>query len=319
MLGRDLHGATVGIVGYGRIGQAVARRLEGFGCEVLSTSRRGGVPLDELLERSDFVTLHCPLTPATRGLIDDDALRRMKTTAYLVNTARGPVVDTEALTRALTANVIAGAALDVTDPEPLPGDHPLLGAPNLLVVPHIAVGHARDPRADGGHRRRQPPRGPGGRADAALRTLPQHLDDHPLRPAAVELAVEHLLPRAEVEAAVGDRHDHLVVDEQVLQAGVAVVLAAAVVAVVARVGQQLARHLVRRLLPARRRHLVEPLEHVLLQARLVVVDPDGRRDVHGATSASPSLIPASSTASCTSSVIRTNSRRRSVLKVRWIV
>ena len=138
MLGRDLHGATVGIVGYGRIGQAVARRLEGFGCEVLSASRRGGVPLDELLERSDFVTLHCPLTPATRGLIDDDALRRMKTTAYLVNTARGPVVDTEALTRALTANVIAGAALDVTDPEPLPGDHPLLGAPNLLVVPHIA-------------------------------------------------------------------------------------------------------------------------------------------------------------------------------------
>jgi glyoxylate reductase len=138
MLGRDLHGATVGIVGYGRIGKAVARRLEGFGCELLTTSRRGGVPLDELLERSDFVTLHCPLTPDTRGLIGDEALARMKPSAYLVNTARGPVVDTDALARALCTGEIAGAALDVTDPEPLPGDHPLLEAPNLLVVPHIA-------------------------------------------------------------------------------------------------------------------------------------------------------------------------------------
>jgi glyoxylate reductase len=138
MLGRDLHGATVGIVGYGRIGQAVGRRLQGFGCELLTTTRSGGVSLEELLERSDFVTLHCPLTPETRGLIDTDALRRMKPTAYLVNTARGPVVDTEALARALHAGELAGAALDVTDPEPLPGDHPLLEAPNLLVVPHIA-------------------------------------------------------------------------------------------------------------------------------------------------------------------------------------
>lgn len=138
MLGRDLHGATVGIVGYGRIGQAVGRRLEGFGCEILSTSRSGGVPLEELLERSDFVTLHCPLTPQTRGLVDDAALGRMKPEAYLVNTSRGPVVDTEALGHALHAGEIAGAALDVTDPEPLPGRHPLLDAPNLLVVPHIA-------------------------------------------------------------------------------------------------------------------------------------------------------------------------------------
>src|SRR5215217_846977 len=138
MLGRDLHGATVGIVGYGRIGQAVGRRLEGFGCELLTTSRSGGVPLDELLERSDFVTLHCPLTPETRGLIGDEALERMKPTAYLVNTARGPVVDTEELARALHRGEIAGAALDVTDPEPLPGDHPLLDTPNLLVVPHVA-------------------------------------------------------------------------------------------------------------------------------------------------------------------------------------
>lgn len=138
MLGRDLHGATVGIVGHGRIGQAVGRRLQGFGCELLTNSRSGGVALAELLERSDFVTLHCPLTPATRGLIGREALRRMKPTAYLVNTARGPVVDTGALARALHAGELAGAALDVTDPEPLPSDHPLLDAPNLLVVPHIA-------------------------------------------------------------------------------------------------------------------------------------------------------------------------------------
>ena len=137
MLGRDLHGATVGIVGYGRIGKAVGRRLEGFGCDVLTNTRADPASLHELLERSDFVTVHCPLTPQTRGLIGEDALRRMKPTAYLVNTARGPIVDTNALARALHAGELAGAALDVTDPEPLPGDHPLLEAPNLLVVPHI--------------------------------------------------------------------------------------------------------------------------------------------------------------------------------------
>ena len=135
MLGRDLHGATVGIVGYGRIGQAVGRRLEGFGCEILTSTR--SEDLANLLERSDFVTLHCPLTPETRGLIDEAALRRMKPTAYLVNTARGPIVDTDALARALHAGELAGAALDVTDPEPLPAGHPLLDAPNLLVVPHV--------------------------------------------------------------------------------------------------------------------------------------------------------------------------------------
>jgi glyoxylate reductase len=152
LLGHDLHGATVGIVGFGRIGQAVARRLEGFGCEILHTTgavregagsartgamRDRGLPLEELLERSDFVSVHAPLTPATRGLIGDEALGRMKPTAYLVNTARGPIVDSAALGRALHAGRIAGAALDVTDPEPLPGDHPLLGAPNLLVLPHL--------------------------------------------------------------------------------------------------------------------------------------------------------------------------------------
>jgi lactate dehydrogenase-like 2-hydroxyacid dehydrogenase len=137
LLGRDLHGSTVGIVGYGRIGRAVARRLEGFGCAVLHTSRSGGVALEELLERSDFVTLHVPLTPETRGLIGDEALARMKPTAYVVNTARGPIIDTGALARALERGRIAGVALDVTDPEPLPGGHPLLEAPNLLVLPHL--------------------------------------------------------------------------------------------------------------------------------------------------------------------------------------
>jgi len=137
LLGHDLHGATVGIVGFGRIGRAVGRRLEGFGCEILHTSSSGGVALGELLDRSDFVSVHSPLTAETRGLIGDEALARMKPTAYLVNTARGPIVDSEALGRALHAGRIAGAALDVTDPEPLPGGHPLLEAPNLLVLPHL--------------------------------------------------------------------------------------------------------------------------------------------------------------------------------------
>jgi len=137
LMGHDLHHSTVGVVGMGRIGRAVARRVEGFGAEAIYSGRREGVPLEELLERSDFVTLHCPLTPDTRGLIDARALARMKPTAYLVNTARGPIVDTAALIAALEKGEIAGAALDVTDPEPLPGGHPLLEAPNLLVLPHL--------------------------------------------------------------------------------------------------------------------------------------------------------------------------------------
>src|SRR5215218_5215631 len=142
-LGADLAGATLGIVGRGRIGDAVARRAEGFGMQVLASSRRSGVPLAELLERADFVSLHCPLTPATRHLIGTDALARMKPTAYLVNTARGGVVDQAALRLALIAGEIAGAALDVTDPEPLPADDPLLEAPNLLVVPHVGSATVR--------------------------------------------------------------------------------------------------------------------------------------------------------------------------------
>ena len=144
-LGADLAGATLGIVGWGRIGQAVARRGEGFGMHVIHSSRASGVPLEEVLERSDFVSLHVPLSPETRHLIDAGALALMRPTALLINTARGGVVDQDALREALHAGTIAGAALDVTDPEPLPPDHPLLDAPNLLVVPHVgsATVHTR--------------------------------------------------------------------------------------------------------------------------------------------------------------------------------
>lgn len=136
-LGDAVSGATLGIVGGGRIGTAVARRAAGFDMEVLISGRTGGVALDELLARADFVSLHCPLTAETRHLIDDAALAQMKRTAILVNTARGEIVDPVALARALHAGRIGGAALDVTDPEPLPVDDPLLQAPNLIVVPHI--------------------------------------------------------------------------------------------------------------------------------------------------------------------------------------
>jgi glyoxylate reductase len=150
-LGAAVYGATLGIIGMGRIGRAVARRAGGFDMEVLGYGgSEAGVPLDALLEQSDFVSLHCPLTPETYHLIDDAALSRMKPTAILVNTARGPIVDHDALRRALIAGEIAGAALDVTDPEPLPPDAPLLSAPNLIVAPHIgsATRVARERMAD---------------------------------------------------------------------------------------------------------------------------------------------------------------------------
>jgi glyoxylate reductase len=137
-LGVDVHGATLGIVGLGRIGRVVARRAEGFGMEVLHASRSAGLRLEEVLARSDFVSIHCPLTPETHGLIGARELALMKPTAVLVNTARGPIVDSGALAVALRAGEIAAAALDVTDPEPPPPGHPLLDAPNLTLVPHIA-------------------------------------------------------------------------------------------------------------------------------------------------------------------------------------
>jgi glyoxylate reductase len=150
LLGPDVHGATLGIIGFGRIGQAVARRAAGFGMTVLYSSRTQAsteveaaldasfVPLQTLLERADFVSLHVSLSAQTQHLINAQALARMKPSAILVNTARGPVVDTDALADALRRGVIAGAALDVTDPEPIPADHPLVGLPNCLIVPHIA-------------------------------------------------------------------------------------------------------------------------------------------------------------------------------------
>src|SRR4051794_9687354 len=140
LLGVDVHGATLGVVGYGRIGQAVARRAAGFDMEVLHT---GETDLDDLLRRSDFVSLHTPLTEDTRGLIGARELGLMQSHAVLINTARGEIVDTDALIEALHAGGIGGAAVDVTDPQPLPADHPLLDAPNLTVVPHIGSASTR--------------------------------------------------------------------------------------------------------------------------------------------------------------------------------
>jgi glyoxylate reductase len=149
-LGHDVYGATLGIIGMGRIGSAVAQRARGFDMNVIHTGREGGVTVAELLERSDFVSLHCPLTPETRHMIDGAALAQMKPTAILINTARGPIVDPAALTKALHDGTIGGAALDVTDPEPPDPEDPLLTAPNLIVVPHIgsATHTARERMAD---------------------------------------------------------------------------------------------------------------------------------------------------------------------------
>jgi glyoxylate reductase len=150
LLGPDVHGATIGIVGFGRIGQALARRAKGFGMEILYhdvqelppevTEPLGAtyLPLEELLPRSDFVSLHVNLSPVTRHLIKAETLAWMKPTAVLVNTSRGPVVDQAALADALRNGVIWAAALDVTDPEPIPMDDPLVGLDNCLIVPHIA-------------------------------------------------------------------------------------------------------------------------------------------------------------------------------------
>jgi glyoxylate reductase len=150
LLGQDVSGATLGIVGFGRIGRAVAKRARGFDMRVLyadpycsddETAREIGarcVNLDTLLCESDFVSIHTPLTEETVHLIDEAALAKMKPTAVLINTARGPVVDAGALYEALASRTIAYAALDVTDPEPLPVDSPLLSLENLVVTPHIA-------------------------------------------------------------------------------------------------------------------------------------------------------------------------------------
>ena len=148
MTGRDIHGSTVGLVGLGRIGSAFARMLGGFGCRILYTGPREKpeaarevgatfVPMDTLLEESDFVAVHCPLNDQTRSLFSAEAFRKMKPTAVLINTSRGGVIDQEALYDALVNGEIAAAGLDVTDPEPLPAEHPLVSLDNCVILPHI--------------------------------------------------------------------------------------------------------------------------------------------------------------------------------------
>lgn len=155
LLGKDLHGGTLGLVGFGRIGREMARRAIGFGMrtlyhdlsraepEVERSLNATHVPLDELLAEADFVSLHTVLSAETRHLIDAAALARMKPGAILINTSRGPVVDHDALVEALRSGHLFGAGLDVTDPEPLRADHPLVRLPNCLVVPHIASASER--------------------------------------------------------------------------------------------------------------------------------------------------------------------------------
>jgi lactate dehydrogenase-like 2-hydroxyacid dehydrogenase len=150
LLGRDVHHATLGLIGFGRIGKGMARRASGFDMRVLyhdpfiqddAAGKALGaqaVDLDTLYADSDFVSVHVPLMPETHHLIDAEALRKMKSTAILINSARGPVVDPDALYRALKDGDIAYAALDVTEPEPINVDSPLPSLPNCIVVPHIA-------------------------------------------------------------------------------------------------------------------------------------------------------------------------------------
>lgn len=145
--GREVHGATLGIIGMGRVGRVVARRAGGFDMKVLYHNRNPSPHAEELgasyrtleglLEEADFVVLSIPMSPETRHLIGASELERMKESAYLINIARGGVVDHDALVDALRRNLIAGAALDVTEPEPLPRDHPLLGLQNCIVLPHL--------------------------------------------------------------------------------------------------------------------------------------------------------------------------------------
>lgn len=148
LLGGDLNGATLGIIGLGRIGKAVARRASGFDMRIIAYSPRCTpedaatvnaqlVDLDTVLRQSDYVSLHVPLNAQTRHLINAETLAKMKSSAMLINTTRGGVVDQKALYQALADGIIAGAALDVTDPEPIPLDDPLLTLSNALIVPHI--------------------------------------------------------------------------------------------------------------------------------------------------------------------------------------
>ena len=145
LCGLDLEGARLGIIGLGRIGMAVKTRAEAFGMEVVHHSRSGGIPLDELLETSDVVSLHCPLTASTHHLMDAAALAKMKPGSLLINTARGPVVDEQALAEALRTRHLGGAGLDVFEAEPRV--HPgLLELPNVLLAPHLGSATVRTRR-----------------------------------------------------------------------------------------------------------------------------------------------------------------------------
>ncbi|MFQ5555311.1 MAG: 2-hydroxyacid dehydrogenase [Acidimicrobiia bacterium] len=153
LLGSDVHGSVLGIVGLGRIGAAVARRARGFGMTIVYTGRAPRpeaaelgarfLPLDELLPAADHVVVTAMLTAETRHLIDADAFAAMKPTATLVNVSRGGLVDTDALVAALRSGDIEAAALDVTDPEPLPADHELVGLGNCIVLPHLGSSSAQ--------------------------------------------------------------------------------------------------------------------------------------------------------------------------------
>ncbi len=155
--GKDVGGATLGIIGLGAIGQAVARRATGFGMEVLAWNRSPkevpgvrSVALDELLESSDFVSVHVALTDDTRNLLDRENIARMKSGAVLVNTARGGIVDEQALAEALISGHLYAAGIDVFEREPVPADNPLLPLSNVVVAPHIgsATEHTRARMAD---------------------------------------------------------------------------------------------------------------------------------------------------------------------------
>src|SRR5262249_46575538 len=143
---RRIEGQTLGLIGCGRIGSRLARKALGLGMLVVAYDRWPAPPpdgvvavdLDDLLARSDFISLHLPLTPETRGVVAEALLRKMKSTAYLINTARGGLVDTVALARALREGWIAGAGLDVLPHEPPAPDDPLLGLDNVVLTPHAA-------------------------------------------------------------------------------------------------------------------------------------------------------------------------------------
>lgn len=149
LLGQDIHGSTLGIIGLGRIGAAIAKRAKGFGMKLMyydvirqpQTEKEFGVEfvdLNKIYAESDFITLHTNLTPQTHHLIGAEQLKKMKKNCILINSSRGPIIDNMALAEALRNGTIAYAALDVTEPEPIPSDHPLLKLDNVIIAPHIA-------------------------------------------------------------------------------------------------------------------------------------------------------------------------------------